>query len=93
MLTTYRLFVSLLFVVAMAAPRLRSDVRIMLAIAFVSGLVLVWHSGRADVIRGDATRGVDMMSWTVVVPVSLLLAGAVFVAVWRILDSAASSGL
>lgn len=88
MLTTYRLIVSLLFIVAMATPRLHSDVRIMLAIAFVSGLVLVWHSGRAD-----ATQGVSLMSWFVVVPVSLLLAGAAFVAVWRILDSAASSGL
>lgn len=88
MLTTYRLIVSLLFIVAMAAPRLRSDVRIMLAIAFVSGLVLVWHSGRAE-----ATRDVSLMSWFIVMPVSLLLAGVAFVAVWRILDSAASSGL
>jgi hypothetical protein len=44
MLTTYRLVVSLLFIVAIGAPGLRDDVRVTLAIAFAAGLVLVWHS-------------------------------------------------
>lgn len=88
MLTTYRLIVSLLFIAAMAAPGLSSNVRVWLGIVLASGLVVVWHAGRAK-----PTSGINLKSWTVVVPVSLLLAGIVFVVVWRALDSAASSGL
>lgn len=46
MLTTYRLMVSLAFIVAISAPKLRSDLRTTLAIAFATGLATVWHSGR-----------------------------------------------
>ncbi len=87
MLTTYRLLISLIFILAIAAPRLRSDVRTVLAIAFATGLVLVWHSG-----RGEASEVGGRMPWPVLVSISVLLAGGVLIAVWRTLDAAAASG-
>ncbi len=87
MFTIYHLLVSLLFIFAIAAPGLRSDVRITLAIAFATGLVAVWHSGRSDMAGGWS------LARSVMVGAVGLLAVAVFVIVWRSLDAADSAGI
>lgn len=85
MLTTYRLMVSLAFIVAISAPKLRSDLRTTLAIAFATGLATVWHSGRGlEVPAGFKAR------WVVAVPVAAVLAIGSFVAVWNSLNGFAN---
>lgn len=83
MLTTYRLLVALILVGAIAAPRLRDDVRVFLAIAFAAGLVTVWDSGRKERGLSIAQRS---RPW--VITIAVVLAGAAFVAVWRALSAA-----
>ena len=47
-MSTYRLLVSLAFVVALTAPRISDSVRIGLAIAFSTGLLIMWNEHRSE---------------------------------------------
>ena len=83
MLTTYRLLVTLILVGAIAAPRLRDDMRVFLGTAFAAGLIMVWDSGRKAGGQSIAQRSPP---W--VITIAVVLAGAAFVAVWRALNAA-----
>ena len=83
MLTTYRLLVALILVGAIAAPRLRDDVRVFLGIAFAAGLIMVWDSDRKE-----GGQSFEQRSRPWVITIAVVLAGAAFVAVWRALNAA-----
>ena len=83
MLTIYRLLVTLILVGAIAAPRVRDDMRVFLGIAIAAGLIMVWDSGRKEGGQSIAQRS---RPW--VITIAFVLAGAAFVAVWRALSAA-----
>lgn len=47
-MSTYRLLVSLAFVLVLSAPAVSESVRIGLAIAFSTGLLIMWNEHRSE---------------------------------------------